>query len=242
MPTKIETVCHKGANEYAPENTYAAAQLCIDWGMDFVEIDVITSKDGVLYIMHGPTIDETTNGTGRIDELTSAEIDRLDAGSWFAPEFAHEKVPRLEPFLRWIKGKAKVFLDVKAASHQQLIDPIYDVGLENNCFFWSGSDEWALKLRQLDENLQLKINASNVEDVIEAHERYRANIVEVGLNNMSQELFDICRELGIKIMIYHQEKDPEAFREVIRWGVDMINLNHGDVFAEVAREFGEQQL
>ncbi|MFB3042298.1 MAG: hypothetical protein ACE1ZS_10945, partial [Candidatus Poribacteria bacterium] len=113
---------------------------------------------------------------------------------------------------------------------------------ENDCFFWSGSDEWALKLRELDGNLQLKINASNVEDVIEAHERYRANIVEMGLNNMSQELFDVCRELGIKIMIYHQEKDPEAFREVIRWGVDMINLNHGDVFAEVAREFREQQI
>ncbi len=242
MSTKIETVCHKGANEYAPENTYAAAQLCIDWSMDFVEIDVITSKDGVLYIMHGPTVDETTNGTGRFDELTSAEIDRLDAGSWFASKFAREKVPRLEPFLRWIKRKAKVFLDVKAADHQQLIDLIYDVGLENDCFFWSGSDEWALKLRELDGNLQLKINASNVEDVIEAHERYRANIVEVGLNNMSQELFDVCRELGIKIMIYHQEKDPEAFREVIRWGVDMINLNHGDVFAQVAREFREQQI
>lgn len=242
MSTKIEIVCHKGANEYAPENTYAAAQLCIDWGMDFVEIDVITSKDGILYIMHGPTVDETTNGTGRIDELTSEEIDRLDAGSWFASKFAREKVPRLEPFLRWIKGKAKVFLDVKAADHQQLIDLIYDVGLENDCFFWSGSDEWALKLRELDGNLQLKINASNVEEVIEAHERYRANIVEMGLNNMSQELFDVCRELGIKIMIYHQEKDPEAFREVIRWGVDMINLNHGDVFAEVAREFREQQI
>ncbi len=87
-----------------------------------------------------------------------------------------------------------------------------------------------------------RAHAGNVEDVIEAHERYRANIVEMGLNNMSQELFNVCRELGIKIMIYHQEKDPEAFREVIRWGVDMINLNHGDVFAEVAREFREQQL
>ena len=238
MPQKkIEIVCHKGANEYAPENTFAAAQRCIDWGMDYVEIDVNASKDGVLYILHGPDLDKTTNGTGPIAELTSEEIDQLDAGSWFHPKFAGERVPRLEPFLRWIKGKAKVFLDVKAGGPQQLIDLIYDVGLENDCFFWSGDDEWMLKLRALDDKLQLKVNVKNVADVIEATERYRANIVEVGLDNMSRELVDACRERGLKVMVYHQEKDPEAFREVIRWGVDMINLNHGDVFAKVAREF-----
>ncbi len=238
MPQKqIEIVCHKGANEYAPENTFAAAQLCIDWGMDYVEIDVNASKDGVLYILHGPDLDKTTNGKGRITDLTSEEIDQLDAGSWFHPKFAGERVPRLEPFLRWIKGKAKVFLDVKAGTPQQLIDLIYDVGLENDCFFWSGNDEWMLKLRALDDKLQLKVNVKSVADVVEAAERYRANIVEVGLDNMSRDLVDACRERGLKVMVYHQEKDPEAFREVIRWGVDMINLNHGDVFAQVAREF-----
>ncbi|MCB0067590.1 MAG: hypothetical protein KDD77_10585, partial [Caldilineaceae bacterium] len=46
----VEIVCHQGANEYAPPNTYAAAQICVDWGMDYVEIDVNTSKDGVLYV------------------------------------------------------------------------------------------------------------------------------------------------------------------------------------------------
>ncbi|MBI1924771.1 glycerophosphodiester phosphodiesterase family protein [Candidatus Poribacteria bacterium] len=234
---KIEIVCHKGANEYAPENTFAATQLCIDWGMDYVEIDVNASKDGVLYILHGPEVDKTTNGKGRITDLTSEEIDRLDAGSWFHPKFAGERVPRLEPFLRWLKGKAKVFLDVKTADPQQLIDLIYDVGLENNCFFWSDSDEWMLKFRALDGKLQLKRNVKSVADVIEAAERYRANIVEVGLDNMSHELVAACRARGLKIMIYHQEKDPEAFRQVIRWGADMINLNHGDVFAQVARGF-----
>ena len=77
----IEIVCHRGANEYAPENTFAAAQKCIDWGMDYVEVDVNTSKDGVLYVFHGPELEKTTNGTSCITELTSKEIDALDAGS-----------------------------------------------------------------------------------------------------------------------------------------------------------------
>ena len=232
----IEIVCHKGANEYAPENTFAAAQLCVDWGMDYVEVDVSTSKDGVLYILHGPELDNTTNGKGRIADMTSQEIDKLDAGSWFDPKFAGEKVPRLDLFLRWIKGKAKVYMDVKAADHRQLIDLVYDVELENDCFFWSGDDNWTLKLRQMAPDLQLKINVSSVDDVIKVHETYGANIIEIGLDSMSQELMDACRQREIKTMIFHGKKEPEAFREVLRWGVDMINLDHGDVFKKIAEE------
>jgi len=238
----IAIVCHKGANEYAPENTFAAAQLCMDWGMDYVEIDVSTSKDGVLYILHGPTLDRTTNGTGPIANLTSAEIDSLDAGSWFGPGFVGEKVPRLEPYLRSIKGRIKVFLDVKAADPQQLIDVIYALGLERDCFFWSGSSTWMVQFRAIDQDLQLKINVESVADVIQAHELYRANIVEVGLDNMSDELLDACRQRGLRVMIYHPEKDPRAFRDVLRWGVDMVNVDHGDLFARVASEFVATQV
>ena len=132
----VEIVCHKGANEYAPENTMASTQLCIDWGMDYVEIDVNASQDGVLYLLHGPDVDRTTNGHGLLQEMHSEEIDRLDAGSWFHPRFAGERVPRLEPFLRWVKGKIKVFFDVKAGVDlQSVVDLVYDVGLEHECFF-----------------------------------------------------------------------------------------------------------
>jgi glycerophosphoryl diester phosphodiesterase len=96
----VEIVCHKGANEYAPENTIASTQLCIDWGMDYVEIDVSASKDGVLYLMHDPDVDRTTNGHGLLRDMLSEDIDCLDAGSWFDPSFTEERVPRLEPFLR----------------------------------------------------------------------------------------------------------------------------------------------
>ena len=156
---KIETVCHKGANEYAPENTYAAAQLCIDWGMDYVEVDVNRSKDGIFYLLHGPEVDATTNGHGRITDLTADVIDKLDAGSWFHSKFANEKVPRLAPFLQWIKGKTKLFLDIKAGTPQEIIDLIYQFDLQNDCFFWCGSDKWALQLRALDAKLQLKIKS-----------------------------------------------------------------------------------
>ncbi len=201
--------------------------------MDYVEIDVNCSKDGVFYLLHGPEVDKTTNGHGCISDLTSDVIDKLDAGSWFAPQFAGEKVPRLEPFLDWIKGKAKIFVDVKAGTPQQIRDMIYAADLQNDCFFWCEDDAWALQLRTLDPKLQLKLNVENVADVIDAHTQFGANIVEVALTNMSQELIDACRARGIKLMVYHPTKDAETFRSILRWDVDMINLNHGDLFKQI---------
>ena len=233
----IEIVCHKGANEYAPENSYAAAQLCLDWGVDYVEIDVRTSKDGVFYLLHDATLERTTTGQGYLHLLTAAEIDQLDAGSWFDPRYCNERVPRLEPFLRWLKGKAKIFFDVKAADPQQLIDLVYATGFERDCFFWSGSDAWAHQLRALDPTLTLKLNVATVADVERVYHEFRADIVEVGLADMSAALFAACRERGIKVMLYHQQKDELAFQTILDWGVDLVNLNHADLFIETRTRY-----
>jgi glycerophosphoryl diester phosphodiesterase len=237
---RIEIVCHKGANEYAPENTYAAAQRCIDWGVDYVEIDVRTSKDGVFYLLHDETLERTTNGHGPIAQRTAAEIEQLDAGSWFDPRFADQRVPRLEEFLRWIKGKAKVYLDVKAADPQQIVDLIHAVGMADGVFFWSGNDAWALALRAIAPHLALKINVKTVADVVRAQKVYHANIVEVSLEQMTPALQSACQERGIKVMIYEQQKNLAAFRAILDWGAEMINLNHADAFLDVLRTYQKQ--
>ncbi|MCB0105264.1 MAG: glycerophosphodiester phosphodiesterase family protein [Caldilineaceae bacterium] len=238
---QIDIVCHKGANAVAPENTYAAAQRCIEWGMDYVEIDVRTSQDGVLYLLHDATLERTTNGTGYLHERSSTYLDQLDAGSWFHPNFADQRLPRLEPFLRWIKGKAKIFFDVKAADARQLTDLVYATDFAHDCFFWSGSNVWAKELRALAPELALKINVRTVEDLHRAYEEFRPEIVEVGLEHMNDALLAACRVRNIKVMIYHQRAEPDAFRQILSWGADMVNLNHGDLFAQVLREYNEQR-
>ena len=82
-------------------------------GVDFVEIDVRLSKDRIPFILHDTSVNRTTNGSGQINDLTSDQIECLDAGSWFHSNFAGAKVPRLETYFHWIKGKIKVFLDMK---------------------------------------------------------------------------------------------------------------------------------
>lgn len=233
MPGPVQVVCHKGANKLAPENTFAAARLCVEWGVEYVEIDVHTSADGVLYIFHGPNLQRTTNGNGWIGAYTAAELDALDAGSWFSPAFAGERIPRLEEYLRWLKGKAKLFLDIKNCDPRQIADLIYATGFENDCFFWSFDDDWMRRLHALDPRLALKINIKTAEDARRAKEEFGAAFVEIGPENLSPELVAACHQLGQQVMVLYAGNDPDVFRQIIAGGADMINTDYGDEFLKI---------
>lgn len=232
----IEVVCHRGANDLAPENTMAAAAECVKLGVDCIEVDVRTSKDGVMYILHDRTVDRTTNGKGTLSSLTSEQIDALDAGSWFDPKFANERIPRLEAFLKWARKKTKVFFDVKSADLDALVKMVRRLGFEKDCFFWFGEDKNAAAFRAMAPDLALKINACKPEEVDRAKKEFNAQIVECGLGNVTPEFREACQRNGVKIMILQVDNNPEAFRQIAESGVDLVNLNHPDVFLKIEHE------
>jgi glycerophosphoryl diester phosphodiesterase len=88
-------IAHRGYSAAFPENTLVAAEAGFAASADVVEIDLLKSSDGEVVIFHDDTLDRTTNGTGRVDQTTLADLEPLDAGSWFAPEFVGEPIPTL---------------------------------------------------------------------------------------------------------------------------------------------------
>lgn len=104
---------HRGASRYAPENTMAAFDLAFSMGAPAIELDTMLTKDGVPVVMHDRTVNRTTNGSGRVDQLTFGEIARLDAGSYFSKDFTGERVPRLADVLAKYKGKMLVNIELK---------------------------------------------------------------------------------------------------------------------------------
>ena len=89
-------IAHRGHKTEAPEQTMAAYRMAADLGAEMIEADVQLSRDGIAVMMHDWTIERTTNGHGPVGALDWAEIAQLDAGSWFGPRFAGERVPRLD--------------------------------------------------------------------------------------------------------------------------------------------------
>ncbi|MEX1079413.1 MAG: glycerophosphodiester phosphodiesterase family protein [Homoserinimonas sp.] len=105
---------HRGDRSTAPENTLLALQAALDGSMVYVETDIRLSADGVPVLIHDSTVDRTTNGSGSVSEMTLAELQKLDAGSWFAKGFAGLRIPTLESFLILLAdSNKKAMLELK---------------------------------------------------------------------------------------------------------------------------------
>lgn len=105
---------HRGASATAPENTLAAFRAAEAAGAAGIELDVHLSADGVPVVIHDETVERTTDGRGPVAALTLGQLLQLDAGSWFAPEFAGEALPTLEEVLEWVAGRLRLNLEIKA--------------------------------------------------------------------------------------------------------------------------------
>jgi glycerophosphoryl diester phosphodiesterase len=130
---------HRGIPSLAPENTMAGYQKAYELGADLIETDLHRTRDGQLVIMHDDTVNRTTNGTGKVSELTYDQIRQLDAGVKFSPEFTGEKVPSFREFLKAFKGKETVLLvELKASDiEEQVIEEIEQEGMSDQVLIQS---------------------------------------------------------------------------------------------------------
>ncbi|WP_409291925.1 glycerophosphodiester phosphodiesterase [Peribacillus sp. SCS-37] len=106
-------IAHRGASGYCPENTRSAFLKAIEMGADSIELDIQLSKDGHLVVIHDPYLGRTVDGKGRIRDFLYSELSLLDAGSWFGPAFAEERILNLEETLELLDGKADILIEIK---------------------------------------------------------------------------------------------------------------------------------
>lgn len=117
-PAEPLIVAHRGLLQHAPENTLANFRACLELRLGF-EFDVRRTQDGQLVCIHDDTVDRTTNGAGNVADLTLAQIQALDAGSWFDRKFAGERVPTSDEVLSLVaehrQREVLIAVDLKAA-------------------------------------------------------------------------------------------------------------------------------
>jgi len=155
-------VAHRGVSMRAPENTFAAFDLALREGADFIELDVRRSRDGRLVVMHDATVDRTTDGRGRVADLPWDVLSRLDAGSWFDPAFAGQPIPLLEEVLDRYAGKIGLLVELKDSDAEaelaaQLTARGLLQGIENRLIVQSFHPESMRRLRNLLPQLQIGV-------------------------------------------------------------------------------------
>lgn len=176
-----QIIAHRGSSSDCPENTLASTRRAIAVGATAVEVDVRLSKDKRLVLRHDAELERTTNGKGLIGDKTLAELKELDAGRWFDPKFAGEKIPTLADVLVVCRGKIDVLLDLKeqGSDYAQLVAlTIRERGEEERTIVGVRSLEQAAEFRKLlPKARQLGLIAKP--DEIEAYAQAKVEMIRL---------------------------------------------------------------
>ena len=240
--TKV--ISHRGFSGVAPENTLAAFRKALTLKVDYIELDIHLTKDNQLVVIHDKTINRTTNGKGKVNELTLEEIKKYDAGNWFSPEYNTEKTPTLEEVLELVNGKAKLFIEVKrgdifyAGIEQLTLDLINKKNARDWCILHSFDDEIIRNIHHLDKTIPL---FKTIELTPSLADLYINRIMRTkdifhyknmcGLNMNHQVVtHSLVRELHKKNLqlVVWTVNNPDAIKKMIAAKVDGIISNFPD--------------
>lgn len=111
-------IAHRGYRAKYPENTLASFSAALDIGVKMIELDVMLTRDRKMVVIHDATLERTTDGHGQVNSHTLQELKELDAGSWFHPSFAGERLPELEEVLSLINGRALLNIEIKSNAYE----------------------------------------------------------------------------------------------------------------------------
>lgn len=160
-------IAHRGMLRHSPENTLPAFAVCLELGMGF-ELDIRTTKNGHLVVLHDDSVERTTDGPSKsVRDLTLAEIKQLDAGSWFDAAFAGVRVPTLEETLSLIKkrkrGPTVIALNVKQLNRDgeaKLVALVEKYELLDESFAFDQAAEMSQRLKSLNPKFRIGQNVN----------------------------------------------------------------------------------
>jgi glycerophosphoryl diester phosphodiesterase len=241
----VRVIAHRGFSGAAPENTLTAFRKAIEAGSDMIELDVHLSLDGEVVVIHDETLERTTDGKGRAADRTLAELKRLEAGSFFGPDFAGEKIPTLKEALHLAKGRIPVNIEIKTPSHrrysaaelaEKALQEVRNAAMLEAVLFSSFNpaalDRIARKEPKAMTALLFHRAWNALEDIPGAGKFAVLNLRNI---HLTREKVAEVRRAGKIIHVYTVNAEEEL-RRFVDWGVQGIITNYPDRLIRILQE------
>lgn len=239
---------HRGASQYAPENTLEAFRLAMEQGAEGIELDVHLSADGELVVIHDETLERTTNGTGLVKEHTLAQLQALRADNHMEGfEAAH--IPTLRQVLELVRpGDMQVNIELKTGIlwyegiEEKTLELVKELGMQDRVVYSSFNHYSIEEVRRLDPTAE---TAYLFSDVIFEVEKYAARRGVKGLHpalwhvKMADFLTDYLQS-GLAVRVWTVNR-PEDMRLLMERGVDAVITNDPALALQVRAELEEKE-
>ena len=250
---RIAIAAHRGAKGYAPENTMAAFRRAAELGADSVELDVHLTADDRIVVIHDDVLDRTTNGTGYVRDHTWEGIRALDAGSWFAPDFAGERVPLLAEVLTWARDAAMpLSIEIKRpipalgrppypGFPRRVLELVREHRL-TEVLFHSDDHASVLEIKRLASEFPTAIahGGAMFMDPLAAVRAARADGLYTHWRYVTRELVDLCHAAGVHVFGFGVGDDPTQLAQVhamLQNGTDFLSSAYPDRLRQVVTDW-----
>ena len=229
----IKIIAHRGASELAAQNTLSAFKKANEIGADGVETDVHMTRDGELVLCHNYYIDETSDGKGKISDMTLEELRKYDFGKYFSDEFEGEKIPTLEEMLKCTVKMKDVFIEIKMPEEERglvnkTVECIKKHGMENLVTVSSFSLDIIKKVKDIDVNIKTAL-------IVDMRSPHLASVLE----NPEQFCEDNCiNQLHMMVLLINKDFVLRCAKHGIPiacWTVNDVRAKH--LLEEMGVEF-----
>ncbi|MFK0261414.1 glycerophosphodiester phosphodiesterase family protein [Streptomyces angustmyceticus] len=230
--SRTKAIGHRGAPEIAPENTLASLEAAADRGADWVETDVQFTKDGRPVIMHDATVDRTTDGTGRVDELTAEEISRLTVKGG-------GRVPTLEQVLASLKnGSARLLLEIKGPQSSAAVDRalklVSEAGMTDRTLLQSFDEQVVRDASASPHRTKVALLRSALDaDPVATARQLSLSAYAVKFTGLSARpaAVDKLRAAGVEVFVWTVDTEAQ-WQTATAWGVDGVITNRAEPFVQ----------
>ncbi len=239
----VETICHRGASLFAPENTIPAIEKAIEFGANYVEIDIRETSDGTLVIMHDSTADRTTDGTGNVSDMTLEQFKSLDAGSSFGPAFKGVHPPTLMEAFTVMHGRIGGYLDFKEGSPEKLVAAIEETGMVDSVVVYDSID-MLLKIRALNPRIRIMPGVDNVQELTLLLSSTRGiKVVETSINYDAKGIIEAAHKHGVKVFmdLLGLLDSKTGLKKAVKYGVDGVQTDHPDIIVKAVKKYNESR-
>lgn len=225
---KLVVIAHRGSHLNVPENTLAAYVNAIKEGADYVEIDLRSTKDGHLVIMHDASATRMTGRYGNIKDLNYSDIKELRIKPAGKQDTTTYRVPDFSSVLNLCKGKINIYLDFKEADVKKAYRLITKYGMKNNIVVYLNKEEQYGQWKKVASRMPLMASLPENIDSLQLNNLLDKRPLDVIDNaytgNMVNWLHN--RKIAVWLDVQSNDEGPEKWDQALKLGVDGLQTNH----------------
>jgi glycerophosphoryl diester phosphodiesterase len=224
---RIAVIAHRGEHLHHPENTLAAFEGAVDAGADYFELDVRTSSDGKLVLMHDATVDRMTGGKGEVAKMTFEDLRKLEVGVNLGPGFPGTRIPTFDEALAFAHGKIGVYVDSKQISAADAVAAVKRNDMEDHVVVY-GNPDYLKQVGALSPRMRLMPEARNPGVLRSLLDAMRLEVAAFDASDFNDETIQVARSAKVAIYVDRlgAADNPSGWQDAIDRGAAGIQTDH----------------